>query len=401
MPNALNPRTLKIRTFKNLRVNMFNTITNTLSPHATHATLASLLPGDWFAGGNVFVLLLICAVSMAIVIKGADWLVMASATVATRIGISKIVVGATIVSLGTTTPETAVSVLAAWSGNAGLALGNGVGSIIADTGLIFGLGLLLMNLPADRFILNRQGWVQIGSAVMLSSLAYGLWMVQGSDAALPRIAGVAFLILLVAYIWISIHWSRQHVKYLEANTPELAEGEAADVHDVTELEADEHISDKPYWQLAILFIIGLCMVVIAGDALVQSVSEVAFQWGVPQTVIAGTIVALGTSLPELVVGITAIRKGHAELLIGNVIGADILNVLFVIGAAALAAPLPIVEGGNPIFLSLHLPTMLLMLVFMRLCIFNAVSKGHFSRWMGVPLLLGYFAYLALNLLFAK
>jgi cation:H+ antiporter len=141
---------------------------------------------------------------------------------------------------------------------------------------------------------------------------------------------------------------------------------------------------------------GLAVVIVSGDALVASVSEVAeAHWGVPQTVIAATLVALGTSLPELVVGMTAIRKGHPELLVGNVIGADILNVLFVIGAAALAMPLAITEPGTNqpyIFLWLHLPTMLLMLALFRLYIFRATKNGHFSRWMGWPLVVMYVAY---------
>ncbi|MEO0587243.1 MAG: hypothetical protein AAF078_06340, partial [Planctomycetota bacterium] len=132
-----------------------------MSDVALPLTLASLLPSSWFAGLSTWLLVLIGVVTMAMVIKGADWLVEGAAGIAGRLGMPQVVVGATIVSLGTTSPETAVSVLAAFSGNPGLAVGNGVGSIIADTGLIFGLGCLLASgLPADRYILVRQGWVQ-------------------------------------------------------------------------------------------------------------------------------------------------------------------------------------------------------------------------------------------------
>ena len=125
----------------------------------------------------------------------------------------------------------------------------------------------------------------------------------------------------------------------------------------------------------------------------NTASASAERWGIPDAVIASTIVALGTSLPELVTGLTAIRKGHPELLVGNVIGADILNVLFVIGVSACAADLPlvqtdasglVVDGGLSI-LTVMIPTMLLMLFFFRGCIFKATTTGHFSRWMGVPL----------------
>ena len=165
---------------------------------------------------------------------------------------------------------------------------------------------------------------------------------------------------------------------------------------VPDTDAPQADHPKPMASLIRVCLIGLAVVIVAGDALVGSVREVAeVHWGVPQAVIAATLVAFGTSLPELVVGITAIRKGHPELLVGNVIGADILNVLFVIGAASLAKPLPITEPGTNqplIFLWLHLPTMLLMLVLFRVYISKATRTGRFSRWMGLPLIAMYLAY---------
>lgn len=165
-----------------------------------------LLPSVWFADLSPLVLCVVAVVAMAVVIKGADWLVEGAAGLAMRFGMPEVIVGATIVSLGTTTPETAVSVLAAFSGNAGLALGNGVGSIIADTGLIFGLGCVLTRLPADKFVLSRQGWVQAGSGVMLAAVCYGLYAMFGSEAALPRWLGAVFLGLLVVYLAVSVKW---------------------------------------------------------------------------------------------------------------------------------------------------------------------------------------------------
>ena len=156
--------------------------------------------------------------------------------------------------------------------------------------------------------------------------------------------------------------------------------------------------------LAIWGALGLAMVLLGGDALVSAVTELALRLGVPDVVIAATLVAAGTSLPELIVGITSLRKGHPELLVGNVIGADVLNVLFVIGLSALAKPLPIVEPGTAwptVFLDLHLPTMLAMLVLFRVYIFRAVRVGWFSRWMGAPLVAMYVAYVALQLVLAR
>ena len=360
--------------------------------------LASLMPEQWFAGGNPLVLILIATVAMVVVIFGADWLVEGAAGVAAKLGMPKVIIGATIVSLGTTTPEAAVSVLAAFSGNAGLALGNGVGSIIADTGLIFGLGCILVALPADKFVLTRQGWVQFGSALILAMLCWVLYAMHGSEATIARPVGFLFLAMLVAYMAISVKWAKQHPNG-EPHLIDTGNTESDGTPDV-DLDQHDHADEK---SLAILFglgLLGLVLVIVAGDGLVGSVSELAHQWGVPDVVIAGTIVAFGTSLPELVVGIQSLRKGHAELLVGNVIGADILNVLFVVGAAAVAAPLAIADETTS-FVYVALPTMMAMMIYFRFCIFRASKVGHFSKWMGYPLLIGYVAFSVISFLLAR
>ncbi|MFP4143854.1 MAG: sodium:calcium antiporter [Phycisphaeraceae bacterium] len=364
--------------------------------------MLAILPDGWFAGQHTAALVVLALICLAVVIKGADGLVEAAAGIAYRAGLPKVIVGATIVSLGTTSPEAAVSVLAAWGGNAGLALGNGVGSIIADTGLIFGVGCLIAALPADRFVLNRQGWVQLGSAVLLAVIAYSAWAWQGEAAQLERWVGVLMVTLLVAYLAISVRWSKQH-PYGEPGMPIDTDPVADEVATVP--PEQEVTTGRSLPVLLMLGGIGLAMVILGGDALVSSVSVITIRRGVPEVVVASTLVAMGTSLPELMVAITSIRKGHPELLVGNVIGADVLNVLFVIGASALAKPLPLIETqietpAPAIFLWLHLPTMLAVLVLMRLFIFQAVRKGSFSRWMGAPLVAMYVAFIALQYYFS-
>ncbi|MFI4860237.1 MAG: sodium:calcium antiporter [Phycisphaerales bacterium JB063] len=367
-------------------------------PHLpeTANTLASLMPHHWFAGGNPIVLILIAIVAMAAVIKGADWLVEGAAGVAAKLGMPKVIIGATIVSLGTTAPEAAVSVLAAFAGNAGLALGNGVGSIIADTGLIFGLGCVLVALPADKFVLTRQGWVQFGSAAFLAVLCWALYAMHGSTATIGWYIGALLLAMLAAYMAISVKWAKQHAH----GSPHIVTDSQDATSDSVDVDMHEHAEDKSLGMLFLLGFVGLAIVILAGDGLVGSVSELAHQWGVPDVVIAGTIVAFGTSLPELVVGIQSLRKGHAELLVGNVIGADILNVLFVIGAAAIAAPLAIADQTTS-FVYIALPSMMLMLLYFRLCIFKASKDGHFSKWMGYPLLAGYVLFSVLSFIMAS
>jgi len=391
--------------------------------------LASLLPGEWFAhAGDVDgtapwwhtgVLCVVAVVTMGLVIKGADWLVEGAAGVAGRLGMPNVVIGATIVSLGTTSPETAVSVLAAFSGNAELALGNGVGSIIADTGLIFGLGCLLASrLPADKFILVRQGWVQFASGALLTAWCVGKYLIDGRDAQLVWWFGVACLAALAWYLWASVRWAKRR-KLIERDelgavagrktgampgVPHADDPAASEDHipDLPHEYEHAHAAERPWLTLVVTGLGGLALVLLGGDAFVQSITVLAERFGVPQVVIAATIVALGTSLPELVVGLTAVFKGHGGLMVGNVIGADILNVLWVVGLSSIGGAiagygLPIAPGeGFPLVLGLQLPTMMAMLILFRLFIVKANKDGQFSRWMGVPLLAMYVAFLVLN-----
>ncbi len=346
-----------------------------------------LIPQHLFIDLGQPALLGLLVVSLGALILGADWLVDGASGLAIRAGIPKIIVGATIVSLGTTSPECAVSVTAAWSGEPGLALGNAVGSVIVDTALIFGMCSLIVRLPADRFVLNRHGWVQLGCGVLLAGLCGLAYWRDGDDAVIGRNVGIGLLALLAMYLAVSIYWSRQHPHGEPFQTPdELAR--KVPVTPETQ-ETQKHVSPG---FLVGLFVVGLVIVLLSSRVLVGSVTVLAERWGMPQVVIAATLVAFGTSLPELMVGVASVVKGHRELLVGNVLGADILNVLFVVGASAAAAPLPIVEDGHGVFLYLHLPAMLAVLVVFRVLIQMGLKRGQFPKWSGLPLLAMYIAY---------
>ena len=364
-----------------------------LFPHAWQEMLHQL--PTWGVFG-IFV------AALYVLSTGADWLIDAATGVAVRLGLPKVVVGATIVSLGTTTPECAVSVMAAWSGEPGLALGNAIGSVIADTALIFGLGCLLTRLPADAFILNRQGWVQAGSGFLFAAFCYVAYFRLGESAAVTRPVGIVLLTLLTWYLWRSVVWSRQHAQRVAADRGEqLAVAEAAEE---PALEADLHLEHSPRnlgWTVG-RGLLGLVLVIVGSEAAIDAVQLLALRLGVPEVVISATLVALGTSTPELVVGMIAIRKGHPELLVGNVIGADILNILFVTGAAAVASPLAIVDTSPDavfptVFLAVQLPFMLGVLAYFRLCIARAGRSGWFDRWMGWPLVASYVAFVLVSL----
>ncbi|MCG6937376.1 MAG: calcium/sodium antiporter [Gammaproteobacteria bacterium] len=325
------------------------------------------------AGQSTFVLLIVIVVCIAMLSLGADWMIDGVVDLAERTGLPKIVIGATVVSLGTTLPEAFVSVMAAYMGNPGLALGNGVGSIIADTGLIFGLTCVLVAVPVNRFILNRTGWVQAGAATLLVLISIAVYfMTDGDHPQLNRWVGFLFLGLLVIYLYVTYSWAKQGAGVLPED--EVAE--------------DELMSVGKSW---LLIVGGLLLVITGARILVPSASEIAIRFGVPDDVIAATMVAFGTSLPELMTAIAAIRKGYPEITVGNIVGADVLNVLFVIGAAAAASPLVIPMN----FYYFHFPAMLIILYSFR--VFISMNKeGVFHRWQGVWLLGVYLCYVMLQ-----
>jgi len=323
---------------------------------------------------STLVLLGIIVACIALLSKGADWMIDGVVDLARRTGLPKIVIGATVVSLGTTLPEAFVSVMAAYMGNPGLALGNGVGSIIADTGLIFGLTCVLVAVPVNRFILNRTGWVQAGSATLLVVVAVVALVTApaGEEPMLRRWVGFFFLALLVAYMYVTYLWARQGGQLASA-------------------EEEEHTEELMGLGRSWSMVVGGLVLVIAGArVLVPAASEIAQRLGVPDDVIAATMVAFGTSLPELMTAIAAVRKGHPEITVGNIVGADVLNVLFVIGAAAAAAPLAIPDN----FYFFHFPAMLVILFSFR--VFISMNKAVFHRWQGAWLLGVYAVYVVLQ-----
>ncbi len=326
-------------------------------------------------------LFIVIAGSLAVLARGADLLVEEAVTLSIRWGVPKLIIGATIVSLGTTLPEAAVSVLAAVRGASGLALGNAVGSIIADTGLILGLALLIGPIPVKRGMVRPQSWIQFGSAFLLVAVTLPfvrLETILTEGGRMPRAAGFVFLALLVLYIHRTIRWSREHRNgFLEEIVPEGEDGKAVD-------EVAIHGSRRTSRTLVKLAV-GIFLVVAASHVLIPAVQETAVRLLVPEAIIAATLVAFGTSLPELVTVVTAVRKRHGELALGNVLGADILNVLFVSGAAAA-----VTTGGlhvPPQFYVLFFPSMIFVVLVLRLGISR--SNTELRRGLGFVLLAAY------------
>ena len=328
---------------------------------------------EMVTGMSTYALIGLIVLCIIVLSKGADWMIEGVVALAERTGIPRIVIGATIVSLGTTMPEAFVSVMAAWMGNPGLALGNGVGSIIADTGLIFGLTCILAAVPVNRYILNRTGWVQVGAATLLVVISVVLLLTSKGEPLIGRTVGIFFLFLLAGYLYVTYVWAKTGGDMVQP------EGHA------------QKSKPRETWLCWAMIIGGLGLVILSARFLVPGAAEIAARMGVPEDVIAATMVAFGTSLPELMTAIVAIRKGHPEITVGNVVGADVLNCLFVIGAAATARPLAI----PPNFFYFHFPAMLIILWSFR--VFISMNKeGSFRRWQGVWLLSIYGVYVILQ-----
>lgn len=314
-------------------------------------------------------LFLIIAAMLFTISKGADLLVDEAVSLSVRWGIPKMVIGATIVSLGTTLPEASVSVMAAINGKPDLALGNAIGSIIVDTGLIIGIASLLGRIPIDDMIIKRQGRMQFWLGILLTIVALPIFSAT-EHGSVSQMVGIIFVILLIAYIVMSIKWSKES----GPNEEEITE------------------DGSSVWLQLAKVVFGIAVVILSSKILIPSVEVSAIRIGIPESIIAATIVAFGTSLPELVTAITAVKKGHGELAVGNVVGADILNILFVVGSAAA-----VTKGGLVVpnhFYHLQFPAMVLILLSFRL--FSLSKKRTISKLEGGLLLAFYLVYLVLN-----
>lgn len=325
---------------------------------------------SYLADFNLFFLFLLFVILLIMIGKSADLLVDNAVDLSLNWDVSKMIIGATIVSIGTTLPEASVSVVAALSGNPDMALGNAIGSIICDTGLIIGIASLLGALPASGIIIERQGKIQLLAVLLLALVAVPFHQAGGGN--ISQFVGIMFLILLAIYVYYSIRWSKQDDK------------------DYKDDEADVVTASK--FSLLIKIAVGASGVIIASKILIPTVALIATKVGIPKGVIAATLVAFGTSLPELVTAINAVRKGHGELAVGNIIGADILNVLFVVGGAAAVSPQGLSVPSN--FYFLQIPAMLIIVGAFR--IFSKTDNQHITKPQGIFLAGIYFVYLLLN-----
>lgn len=306
-------------------------------------------------------------VGLILLIKGGDWFVDGSVRISHRLRVPEILIGATVVSIGTTLPEVMVSATSAVSGHGQIAYGNAIGSIICNTSLIAALTIAIRPSATDKSALKTPVIFFFVSAVFYALNAY----LFGSFS---RISGIALLTIYAVYMIISVRSATKTSKSAE-NDQEQINGNI--------------IMDFVY------LILGAALIAVGADLLVDNGTVIAKGLGVPESVIGLTFVALGTSLPELVTAITALTKGHSALSLGNIIGANLFNLVLVSGLSTTLSPFD-VPADKKLFgitssLIVDIPVMLAVMLILTI---PALIKGKLYRSQGIALLIIYMAFCA-------
>ena len=314
--------------------------------------------------------LILFAIGLVLLIKGGDWFVDGATGVAKRFNLPDIVVGATVVSIGTTLPEVMVSTTGALQGSGAMAYGNAIGSIICNTALIAAISITCNPGPVNVKSMKTPAIFFFGAAALYCVAAYGL-------GTFPQWMGFVMLAIFAVYMVLTVRNG--------LSNPDSVETE----------EEEEGGKPKKLWQELLLLVVGAAVIAVGADLLVEHGQIIAIELGVPETVVALLFVALGTSLPELVTTITSLRKGRASLGVGNVIGANVFNLVLVSGVAVSLAPFDVpventlLDTGLNLSLVFDIPV---MLGVMSLMIFPALLHKKLSRWQGVALLCIYAAF---------
>jgi len=298
---------------------------------------------------------------VAVLYFGAEWLVRGSARLAASLGVSPIVVGLTIVSFGTSAPELVVCTVAALSGDTDLAIGNVMGSNLANIGLILGLTAIVR--PLD--VQSRVVWREMPLMLLVTAVIYPL----ASDLRLDRADGVILLMALFGYLLFVF-------QSVEQEAPEILGEYEEFMKASSNVRATVHLPDVMW------VIVGSACLVLGGYCIVEGAVQVASALGVSQVVIGLTVVAVGTSLPELATSVVAAARREADIAVGNVIGSNIFNMSAILGTASVVQPMPIPES----VLAREFPAVMLM----SLLLFPVLRSGwRIRRWEGFLLLSAY------------
>ena len=301
---------------------------------------------------NIILQLVLLAVGFVMLVKGSDWFVDGAAGIAAKFRIPQIIIGLTIVAMGTSAPEAAVSITAAMGGSADITVGNIVGSNILNVLIILGLASAIVPIAVGKSTLK------IDAPYMIAISA--IFLALGWDGTITRLDGVVLLVLFAAYIGYMI-WEALH----------------------SNEEADE-IKDMKIWQMLLATAGGLGLVVWGADIAVDAATELARIFGLSERFIGLTVVALGTSLPELFTSVTAARKGNADIAIGNIVGSNIFNILFVVGLSSMIIDVPFAANFR-----IDMAVAIAAALFLWAA---SLKQKRLVRWHGIVMLVGYAAY---------
>ncbi len=332
--------------------------------------------------------IILLAIGFVLLIKGGDWFVDGATGIARRFHLPEILIGATVVSIGTTLPEVMVSAGAALQGSGSIAYGNAIGSIICNTSLIAALTIAIKPGAAARksMILPVAFFFSAAAIYCLVSYVFGTF---------SRLIGIILLLVFAVYMVSTVLRMKNTATELgtiETETEmELVSGEDHVVESEEKGTKDSLLKD------IFLLVLGAILIAVGADLLVDNAIIIAEKFGVSEKVIGLTIVALGTSLPELVTAITALAKGHGSLSLGNIIGANLFNLVLVSGAAITLNPFDVpvsgLIGGINSSLVLDIPVMLVVMLILTV---PTLIKEKLSRWQGIVLLGIYVAFCVLQ-----
>lgn len=313
----------------------------------------------------MFIKIILFLIGFVLITKGADIFINCTVDIGKKTKISEIILGATIVSFATTLPELTVSLFASLDGHTTMSLGNAVGSIICNTGLVLGLVAFISPFSVDKKMFFSKSVLLLICVILL--------LLLGIDKSITQTDSIVLLAMLAIYMY--------------SNYRSVVEkGSKSRVNNTSKVKGNNNLGE--WIRIALLFALGLIMMILGSRLLVDNGVIIAEWIGVPQGVISLTVIALGTSLPELVSSLTAIKKNHHAISVGNILGANILNIVSVIGISSIPNDIPILSQN----MRIDFPFMIVLLLIL---ILPTIKKNKLYRFQGLIMLIVYLIYIGI------
>lgn len=313
----------------------------------------------------MFIKTILFLIGFVLITKGADIFINCTVDIGKKTKISEIILGATIVSFATTLPELTVSLFASLDGHTTMSLGNAVGSIICNTGLVLGLVAFISPFSVDKKMFFSKSVLLLICVILL--------LLLGIDKSITQRDSIALLAMLIIYMY--------------SNYRSVVEkGSKSRINNTSKVKGNNNLGE--WVKIVLLFALGLIMMVLGSRLLVDNGVIIAEWIGVPQGVISLTVIALGTSLPELVSSLTAIKKNHHAISVGNILGANILNIVSVIGISSIPNDIPILSQN----MRIDFPFMIVLLLIL---ILPTIKKNKLYRFQGLIMLIVYLIYIGI------